>query len=474
MRIFFLFLGVLISTIHAATYTVTQSFGCGNGTIVDALHQANANAGKDTIVFASNVTNLTFDCNGDAQDSSPSDYFLLWISESVDIIGHSSTHKVTVDGEILWADSNGYIRPLECPMSPYTGVDITRFPGFIRIGTPSSDNSGIVVNIENMIIQNMNAFAQVYDQATLNTSNSELLSNADSKWCTHSLIDIQNGANVTLDHVSVKHNQFLVEQNQWYADGLAVMSSGATLNITDSYFSDNHGGGAILAQGNLNIISTLFEYSGGIRSFGADVQLVNSALITSVNPEYWKGIYASGGTVNITASTISGTGWTQTAPLDLPAGAAGGSELRFVNGADVTLDSSVVHASLPTSQTLPLVYNDGSATISVTTSHVSDGSLATAESAPPFGIDENAILWPALGDPLSSGALLDRISTPLLNPLTAHIIATDLNGDPRVSGLSRDMGAIELQSVQTPLFAPVGLIIFILSLGVAAMRKLST
>ena len=279
---------ILYSTTNsaiAATFTVTQSFGCGPGSIVDAVHQANITPGKDTINFAPGVTVLKFNCDGDAQLTAAQDYFLLWISESVDIVGHSSTDKVTVDGEISWISSNGYLRPLDCPSNSFfTGVNIREFPGFIRIGTQGANNSNIEVNVKNMVIQNMNAFAQVYENATLKTLDSELLGNADSKWCNRAMIYMKDGSVVNLNHTTVKHNQILSEDEQWVLNGFIFMEGHTNLTIQDSYFSDNHGGGAVSALGTLNIISSLFEDSGGIEAFNADLTVVNSAFITGLSP----------------------------------------------------------------------------------------------------------------------------------------------------------------------------------------------
>ena len=112
----------------------------------------------------------------------------------------------------------------------------------------------------------------------------------------------------------------------------------------------------------------------------------------------------------------------------------------------------------------------------MTSSHVSDGSLAGAEAAPPYGIYEKAIFWPDLADPLTNGPLIDRVTTPLINPVTGQPITVDIKGNPRVSGNSRDIGAVELpsvtpfspvelKSIPAPLFSPLSYAILILLLG---------
>jgi len=436
----------------AATFTVTDSTDCGPNTIVAAILLANSTPGKDTINFAPGIKTITFpNCRGSALDDSSDDYY-LWISESVDIIAPidvdpslSGDQKLTINGEQVWIDNAGGVNTLNCPGSGFA-FNARKPPGLLRIGTPYIDNSGIAVTVENIKATRMRTFSLVFKGAGLSVINSELTDNADNTQCINSLIRIRDDTKLIIDGTHITKNQHLSVARTWDFGGM-ILEAGdnSVVEINNSLFENNVGMGSIMTSGKLTVVSSLFHETGGIMSLLGDVTLVNSAF-SSFSSDIYEGIYASGGKFYIEASTFNGLGYTSATPptIGTPPDIEKASLLRFRNGTDITIDSTVIHTPFYALQTLPIVYVGPTSTLSVNQSYSSDGSLIGSISAPPVGINDNIPFAPWAITPLIGGPLIDQIANPLIDPISGNPIILDVFENPRVNGVSRDIGAVEL------------------------------
>lgn len=144
-----------------ATFTVTSTDLCGGaGTFEQAVRDANANPGDDTIVFTPGLTYTGENCYRTAGDlPSPNT-----ATESVIVIGND----VVVDGGQIYLDPGGNVnRPYECPTSGRLQM-LARTSGFLQVGA-FGGSTGVTVSVTGIELKNLATIA------TVNAGNSLVL-----------------------------------------------------------------------------------------------------------------------------------------------------------------------------------------------------------------------------------------------------------------------------------------------------------
>ncbi len=168
MSVFLVALATLL-TAHPAAAAPADLHGhttaCeGAGSITQAMGLANANAGVDTItltqglkVDAGTCPATTFCATTDSNKC-----FFLQATESVTFEGNGAS----VVGQISIISSSGdNIEGQRCTVASDLISAVT--PGFIQVGVSGADNTGIVVTINDLDIEEVHAVAVIWENASL-------------------------------------------------------------------------------------------------------------------------------------------------------------------------------------------------------------------------------------------------------------------------------------------------------------------
>jgi hypothetical protein len=263
------FSAIGVTTVRAATRTVTNTADSGTGSLRQAIASA---APGDTITFNTALSGKTIHLAS-----------TLILDRDVIINGSALASKITISGD---TDNNGTGNVYVFYVA--SGVTATLDGVIITKGATSDMGGGI------------------YNLGTLTVMNSTLSGNTAVDSCGGGIYN--NGA-LTLTNSALSGN------SAYWAGGI-VNDSGGTLIITNSTLSGNsatdNSGGGIYNYGTLNVTnSTLSGNSavgdgGGIYNFGA-LTITDSTLSgNSSTGGHGGGIYTDYGTLNVTNSTLSG------------------------------------------------------------------------------------------------------------------------------------------------------------------------
>ncbi|MEG4214284.1 choice-of-anchor Q domain-containing protein [Microcoleus sp. Pol14C6] len=346
-------------------------YSLAEGSFRQALLNANAFAGNDTITFNLPAGPQTINLTGVLPD----------ISGDVTITNSTGSSNLTVR-----RDTGGDYRIFKVN----SGVSAT-FDGFtIADGLISDDGAGIyngggTVNLSNSTLSNNTAKdgssgGGIYNNGgTVNATNSTFSSNRLSYFLDFTLNPIPSGGGI--------HNE------------------GGTVNVTNSIFSGNNGwapsrGGAVSNNsGTVNVTNGTFSGNsatagGGISNNGpGTVKVANSTFSDNVGVHFTLGLPASvdgaaifnqGGTVEVTNSTLSGN----------KAGAGRGGGIHNREGGTLKVTNSTLSGN--TLQSFLVgdlllgggIYNDNG-TVEVTNSTLS-GNEATSQGSMGAGIYNKA------------------------------------------------------------------------------------
>lgn len=454
-----LFLAILLlpQLVWANAFVVTSSSSCGSGSFAEAIQYANSTPGRDVIAFDPGLREIQVrSCTPISPD--PIDFFLVRITESVDIIGvedldpsTSAKERLKFKGNNTWIDTSGRVNPHNCPNSIHD-IILAETPGLLAVGIYGADNSGIDVTLKNIDVDGLNTLAYVNKAASLSVSNgsfSNLLSSFRS--CQLSTIELKDNSSLSLYNTNFEDNKVMDSfpsgtYNMWYG---VIGALGATVEIQDSTFFNNLTGGLIFQNGgNLTIVNTKIDNSEGIGTVNTVVHIVNTGFYDTIyrlmSRSTRQGVHAIGGSIRLDAVTIDTGAWTNTTPpYDIFGFTTHSVQFSATGNASVTLYDTAIGAQLPSYSTLPFSYTTGASGVLVVNSWVRDGSLPGADATLP-GISDTAINFFEEMTPVAGGALIDKTADILVNPLTGTPITTDVLGNPRWSGPLRDIGAIEL------------------------------
>jgi parallel beta-helix repeat protein/predicted outer membrane repeat protein len=336
----------------ATTFEVTNTNDSGAGSLRDAIDQANANPGQDTITFAADVTGtITL-----LSDLSP-------ITDAVDIEGPGAS--------VLTVNGNGHALVVFDTIDSSAGADT--ISGLTLTGGNADDNNdgsggGIQkyegnadLTISDMVVTgntspgNDAGGVQFYETSgTVNVTNTQITNNTADEGGGALYSDESGGAlNVTIS------NSVLSGNSSYYGGGIVAL--GGTWTIINSTISNNTtsggtGGGIFANDANFTIESS--TVSGNTTSSGKggggggiyvdndsehSFTMLSSTVSGNVAHYYGGGLYIvdSGGAATIDNSTISGNTASQAG------GIYGGYGGLTINQSTITLNTATNPSTAP-------------------------------------------------------------------------------------------------------------------------------
>lgn len=433
------------------TYTVTSTSKDGPGSFIEAVGFANANPGADIIEF---TPGLQVDASY-AVSINPGDY-MANITESVIIDGKGGA----LNGFQKWISSDGTVNSLNfCPASIASTIILHEMPNFLEIGIAGVDNSTIEVTVKDLSIKQFNGIANVRKNASLTLEDFK----ADEIWSTlicgaTDILSTSEGGSLTLKNSEITNSQ------TW--EGVPIISGDASdLTIEECFFYNINNRKQYLVFWNgqtgseVNIVSSRFMLSGGIFIDGnvSTSNIVNSSWVNEDTSIPYAGdriVNNAIGDMNIIASTFMWNSNVCSTCQDYLFESKVG-KINFIE--------SAVGINYPGSASDNLNTLGGTGTgftadlytwIQPTTSQDA-ATLKTITSQPNLLTGADAFNTPITSSstyfdielitPNVSGDLIDRISTPLINPITSSEITTDVFGNDRKDANGRrDIGAVQL------------------------------
>jgi predicted outer membrane repeat protein len=288
-----------------AIFTVTNTNDSGAGSLRQAIIDANAAGGSDTIVFDSGVfsgesntitltsgelsiTSDTLIINGDVDGDGDGD---------VVISGNDDSRVLSVSG----ASTDATLNDLELTHGSVTGGNT---------GGALIVSGGAVVTVNDSQITNSASVA--------------------------------NGGAIEVDHATLNLNDSTVSDNTSNSYGGAINGDVGTINISGSTFSNNQatsGGGAISQGGStLTVEGSTFDgnttaVAGAINSNGGTTTVDNTTFSNNEATSHAGAIYVfASGTLELNAVTLSGN----------TAGGSGGA-LYLTGNADASIVGSLIY-----------------------------------------------------------------------------------------------------------------------------------
>ena len=273
--------------VEQAELTVINTNNSGEGSLRNAIEQANNNNGADTITFDNSLSGETIDLTSGLTSGQ------LQITESLTIEGLGA-EQLTIDANessrVFKIDNNSDTDNINVVIK-----EITIKGGSVTSSGSSEGNGGGIFNAETL---------------TLNDST------VSGNFAENNSGGIYNyGGSLTL-------NSSTISGNSAGDDGGGIYNSDGSLTLNNSTVSDNSAsdGAGIRNNGtfslkNSTISNNSAEYGstpsgGGIDNFGGTIDITNSTISNNV-ADLTGGIDISSGTINLTNSTVSdnsGTG----------------------------------------------------------------------------------------------------------------------------------------------------------------------
>ena len=181
------------------TFHVTSPDLCGGtGTFEQAVKDANASSGKDTIEFDAGLRVDASSCGRLHQG--PGQYPIV-ATQAVDVVGNGAR----IEGNQVWIDASGATNPVTaCPLSSAGHVWAAQSKGFIAVGELGKDNSGVDVSISGLDFDNLPSLAAAYENASLTLADSQAKRiNSFNNDCHLTAIAGTTGADITLRNVGI-------------------------------------------------------------------------------------------------------------------------------------------------------------------------------------------------------------------------------------------------------------------------------
>jgi RTX calcium-binding nonapeptide repeat (4 copies)/Calx-beta domain len=335
-------------------------YSLAEGSFRQALLNANAFAGNDTITFNLPAGPQTINLTGVLPD----------ISGDVTITNSTGSSNLTVR-----RDTGGDYRIFKVN----SGVSAT-FDGFtIANGLTTDDGAGIyndggTVNVTNSTLSN-NIVTEgrgggIYNNGgTVNATNSTFSNNRLSNFFNPNLNPIPSGGGIHNEGGTVNLTDSIFSSNSGFAPsrGGAISNNSGTVNVTNGTFSGNRAtaGGGISnnGPGTVKVANSTFSDNFGVRFTLGIPAAVNGAAI-----------FNEGGTVEVTNSTLSGN--------DAGGGSGGGIYNReggTVKVTNSTLSGNTVGSFFERGFFGGGIYNDNG-TVEVTNSTLSGNETTNAGS----------------------------------------------------------------------------------------------
>ncbi len=456
----------------AATFEITEMSCMAPGGYWQAIQQANASLGRDTIQVRKSFT--VDDCTHFPAEQYPD----LPVTESVDIVGNG----FTVYGNVGWVDPNGNFNRLgHCPNPVDVDTWVGFGGGFIDIGRRNADNQGIEVTVTGLNMSRLTGVAMVRKNAKLEIKDAHIqdIYSVYHEVCNEPIIFAVDHSDVTLintifERISVPETGF--PDTRFPVVTSAIKGIGGNLvmdHVTmDGVFGD-HTTAIGWFDGTAKIVSSQFVNSSGIWVESGALDFVNSTYVTDIAGLKFKDNFLLGNaTTRFQASTFWwgawGDGCDPTVHLCAPrilGFDAVGSSIRFESSAIGAweLDSYPVLTGEP-SQFNSDVYTwvqprqrQNASAINAILPNALTNSPGLHD-FPSFDASEY------LRDitPLVPGLLVEAVPNAgfggvneLISPIDNLPIATDVLGNPRIySNNRRNIGAV--QNAEAPVLKATG------------------
>ena len=183
------------------TYNVTSTNCTGPGSIIEAINQANANSGTDTIQLTPGLqidaTTCTF-----IDEIRPENYVIAAVTDSLIIEGNGGA----LNGNMSWVDVSGIVNNLSrCPYKSSIVTILGTMPGFLRIGDAFKDNPGLQVTIRDLRLQKFRQVAQVHKDASLLMEGVDMIDIWAWRWCNTPAIEAYDLVDITLQQSTMEN-----------------------------------------------------------------------------------------------------------------------------------------------------------------------------------------------------------------------------------------------------------------------------
>jgi hypothetical protein len=425
---------VLGTTVKASTFTVSNTGSTGNGSLQQAVIDANASAGVDNIVFDSKLTGSTIFVSSEME-----------VTEELTITGPGDASSIIINGN----GATGLFNVTKHSVSgskqlaPLTLENITLTGGSFRLGSAITSISPLTLN--NTVV-------------TGNTGNNEAISISG--------IDFTQRIQLTL-------NQSIVSGNS----GTGVGAGFAIVELNQSTVSDNDGRGISsgFSQVRLNQSTVSGNTGVGVSALLGEIILEQS----TVSGNQGGGIVTSDTTpISLKQSTITNN-------TNNSRGAGGGLDVSS-SYASVYLENTILANNTGPGGNFSFPRNFyGNASLNARFSLFGD-DVSEIHGTNTMNVFTNS---PSLGGLQNNGGLtlthLPNIDSPALD--AGNITDDPANFDQRGSGFPRtvngivDIGAVERQATKPPqithsipVFSLPGLLVLITSLAsLAGWRRRS-
>ena len=450
------------------TFHVTTAAMCGGaGTFEQAVKDANASPGTDTIVFdAPGMTVYASSCYGRLAGF---DYGVN-ATESVNIEANGATFY----GGLQWLTPSGSVNdPNICPDA--LGAPATHWvqftTGFMLVGEWGANNSNVKVTVTGAHFDGLTSLAETTGGASLSLIDSTANKTIDFlASCNRPALFAMDGGTISLINTRIERSVLPK------ADSVSALieASNATVILDRAWLGANSDGMAVRASGgSVTIVNSQILNSGGLW-FDTDATIVNSAFFSDGDQPTDR-VITVGGTTTIKASTFY---WSNpVCPTCSPEGVG----FRTAPGAKFAFETSAIGASrvpdtygppmtgplLPTSAAnvtadaltwvQPTANQDAAALHALVPQAMTaaPGLIDNPNPVDTFYVDA---LTPLLGSGATPGVLLDAVTgaqcpggaNALLNPIDNSCITEDVFGHARwdIANSKRNIGAV--QNVQAP------------------------
>ncbi len=462
--------GIPAQATPGQTYTVTSPALCGGaGTFEQAVKDANAHPGHDTIAF---TAGMSVELNSCARVISY-DIFPIVATEAVDILGNGAK----VWGNQYWVDMNGNVNNfLMCPVRTANSNWISHSTGFLEVGRMGQDNTGVDVTISGLAFDNLPTLVQAWEKSSITMNDSTATNiNAFEELCDRPAITGIE-ANITLKGMQIAESNAPGRDSSEGTLGAFIAGVGGNLVVDRVALAEIFYAQAIswrqgTTPSSVKIVSSPMLDSGGLRLDATTSEIVNSAYYTQ-NTKASDRIVSNVGATTIKASTfywrtpvcepncgVNGMGfWAPLTGTFAFNSTAIGANSAYPNSGPVLFGdiSKFSSDSLTWVQETP---NQTNAELQMILPSVLTGvpGLTAAPTAPSW-ID---IVTPMLGTQQQPGVLVDAVvnadcpagANALLNPIDNTCITSDVFGKPRwdAGNNKRNIGAV--QNAESPVLS---------------------